>query len=53
MILLEDYILDAIQKSEMDCSVWPEDVQKQLADEITVAVVAYMMQGSTPAPEGK
>jgi hypothetical protein len=53
MILLEDMILDAIRKSELDCSIWDEDAQKRLADELTVAVVAYMMQGSTPAPEGK
>ena len=53
MILLEDFILDAIQKSELDCSTWDETVQKQLADEMTVAVIAYLMQGRGPPLESK
>jgi hypothetical protein len=53
MILLEDFILDAIQKSELACETWDwdETVQKQLAEEITAAVVAYLMQGRGPPPE--
>jgi len=53
MILLEDFILDAIQKSELTCSEWLEIEQKQLADEMTVAVIAYLMHGRGPPPEGK
>jgi len=53
MILLEDFILDAIQKSELSCSEWVELEQKRLADEITVAVIAYLMQGRGPPPKGK
>jgi len=53
MILLEDFILKAIKESELSCSEWLEIEQKRLADEVTVAVIAYLMHGRGPPPEGK